>query len=325
MEMDPEIKGGGNSYDFGARMYDNRIGRWLAVDPLAAKYPSMAPYVGIGNNPIIYVDPDGRWIDDAILLLKNKRGTVIGIERVYEIFLESQAARDFLAKFHVANPVHEAFSFSDNHLDKVLPRTTGSLGNHTLKFNNVAGGGGGSWVSVFRGKNVTDREIVAITGEEVEKIGIHNLKFTFNINFYIWSDGASAVLGHEAFLHMQAKAEKIENLNAKINSGELTDPFEIANQLNEIALSSTIKKDDGGSLDHLKWINGEKLSFEKFAREIINSPNISEEEKAEFIINYNKQIKQHINPKTTEEGSIFPELGKNGYRDKVRRARRYGF
>ena len=37
MEMDNEIKGDGNSYDFGARLYDSRLGRWLAVDLLTWK------------------------------------------------------------------------------------------------------------------------------------------------------------------------------------------------------------------------------------------------------------------------------------------------
>jgi len=36
------------------------VSRWLSQDPLAAKYPSMSPYNFVGNNPIIFVDPDGR-------------------------------------------------------------------------------------------------------------------------------------------------------------------------------------------------------------------------------------------------------------------------
>jgi RHS repeat-associated protein len=59
-EKDDEVKGSGNSYDFGARMYDSRIGRWLAVDPLAGKYPHSSPYVFVLNTPLQAIDPDGR-------------------------------------------------------------------------------------------------------------------------------------------------------------------------------------------------------------------------------------------------------------------------
>ena len=60
MEKDDEVKGGGNSYDFGARMYDSRVGRWLSVDDLESKYPNLAPYNFVANMPIIAIDPDGK-------------------------------------------------------------------------------------------------------------------------------------------------------------------------------------------------------------------------------------------------------------------------
>ncbi len=41
MEGDDEVKGHGNSYDFGARIYDPRVGRGLSLGPLKAKYPSL--------------------------------------------------------------------------------------------------------------------------------------------------------------------------------------------------------------------------------------------------------------------------------------------
>ncbi len=61
-ESDPETKGPGNSYDFGDRQYDPRLGRWLSLDPLKSMYPSMTPYCYAGNTPIAAKDPDGNLI-----------------------------------------------------------------------------------------------------------------------------------------------------------------------------------------------------------------------------------------------------------------------
>ncbi|BAV08134.1 RHS repeat domain-containing protein [Filimonas lacunae] len=62
-ENDNEVKGDGNSVDFGARIYDPRIGRWLSTDP--DKRGWFNPYQSFGNNPILYKDPDGRWQTDG--------------------------------------------------------------------------------------------------------------------------------------------------------------------------------------------------------------------------------------------------------------------
>jgi RHS repeat-associated protein len=59
MEKDDEFKTNGNSYDFGARIYDPRLGRFLSVDPLSKKYPELSPYQFASNNPIQFVDIDG--------------------------------------------------------------------------------------------------------------------------------------------------------------------------------------------------------------------------------------------------------------------------
>ena len=46
--------------DYGARLYDPYIASWISPDPLSRKYPNISPYVFCNNNPVNFVDPDGR-------------------------------------------------------------------------------------------------------------------------------------------------------------------------------------------------------------------------------------------------------------------------
>jgi RHS repeat-associated protein len=47
-------------YDYSARIMDPTLGRFNSIDPLAEKYPNISPYVYCLNNPVRYIDPDGK-------------------------------------------------------------------------------------------------------------------------------------------------------------------------------------------------------------------------------------------------------------------------
>ena len=63
-ELDKNISDGGQ--DYGERIYENRLGRWVSIDPEFNRYPSFTPYHMSINNPISLRDIDGRVLVDPL-------------------------------------------------------------------------------------------------------------------------------------------------------------------------------------------------------------------------------------------------------------------
>jgi RHS repeat-associated protein len=104
-ENDNEVKGLGNQQDYGMRIYDPRIGKFLSVDPLTKNFPWYTPYQFAGNIPIAKIDLDGseprdfrdNWVPKSLFVLSTKQlvgghmlitdpklGKDIDVEMVYD-------------------------------------------------------------------------------------------------------------------------------------------------------------------------------------------------------------------------------------------------
>jgi len=96
-----------DQYDFGIRMYNQQIGRFQNIDPEAKLYFDWSPYDYVRNNPILRVDPTGKW--DVTVHVYNDRqkygyGYAVVTDRngrevyTFKVRVEGTGGRDRMVK-----------------------------------------------------------------------------------------------------------------------------------------------------------------------------------------------------------------------------------
>ena len=117
MEADTEIKGDGNSYDFGARFHDPRVGRWLSLD--AINKSDQSNYAYASDNPIIFVDEGGN--DDYYYDIITRRLYIVRNGAPHRfIFTEHIFSEPGENGIQVGKPVSKLYSINSTKVQRLL-------------------------------------------------------------------------------------------------------------------------------------------------------------------------------------------------------------
>jgi RHS repeat-associated protein len=139
-ENDNEVKGEGTQQDYGMRIYDPRLGRFLSVDPIAKDYPELTSYQFASNTPIWAIDLDGL---EALALTPTGGGTQTGTTAVGNSIKEwwnapttNPIAKDLERKYDVTiktngDMMKWSFANSVNHVGNNAVSTGGPTGGRT--------------------------------------------------------------------------------------------------------------------------------------------------------------------------------------------------
>jgi RHS repeat-associated protein len=114
--------------DFGARMFDAQIGRWHVIDPLGEKYQPVSSYSFTSNNPILFVDKDGKDIKPG----DNWKGSAY--EATYNKLYQQSSFKALTSRFEGTKDRNVILNLQQNDPDG-LGRygTTASTTNHRFE------------------------------------------------------------------------------------------------------------------------------------------------------------------------------------------------
>ncbi len=190
-EVDNDIYGEGNAYDFGARIYDGRLGRWFKPDIYESDYAPISCYTSFLNNPCYFRDIDGNKVigidgnDVTISYNGDAKSWVINgqpDEHTYKLFSAMlttpkgvEAVKDYL---------NDPFLFVFKEVEVILNPDGKETNNHAEtqavddKNNRVGTKGAGAFhhfLVMFTTKDVGEKDRMqgAKSEEKLNAIGVH--------------------------------------------------------------------------------------------------------------------------------------------------------
>jgi RHS repeat-associated protein len=107
-------------YYYGARYYDPRLSLWISTDPLQEKYPHINSYCYTANNPILFVDQDGKAIIKGAVAAFKYAKRVWNVYKKTGKLTPSNLKKAGLDEFlDIAGDIQTVFDGDASHLDKL--------------------------------------------------------------------------------------------------------------------------------------------------------------------------------------------------------------
>ncbi|CAH0277110.1 tRNA nuclease WapA [Pedobacter sp. Bi27] len=214
----------GEQYDYGARFYDPVIGRFTTMDPHSEKYFMLSPYAYVANNPLKYIDPDGK----DIIIAKADRAKVLG-------YINSLSSGKFGVNSQgklYAMESKSSVGKSDYYRDKLVAAikdpdlisikiaSTFTDRNGQAKSVDLVAGGGVTQSGVMTKKDASGK-VVSTTKVAEVTISDNPNQMIKDTNGQILRDNPADILAHELVGHAIPIITKTDTGNAVSNENKV--------------------------------------------------------------------------------------------------------
>jgi RHS repeat-associated protein len=264
-------------YDYGARMYDNQLMRWMAIDPLSEKYYSQSTYSFALNNPILFNDPDGRDVDPT--KLEGKKNI-----QALQNLLSTKAGYKLIAQFmHKGGVINitiggkaTTFNFTKE----------GSRANDNLSLISVPNsilnpvGEGNAGMPRDGVTSETEKGRINEIGDDKNYDLNKGVSFNVFIEKELSEEKSTSAIAHELFVHVDPNVQRLQAIQTKMVHGLKPGTKEYINQLKTIQNS--------GDTDHKNLGQGKNTTYQNISAQLDKLKNTNQ-----YTEHYKKDVNAH--------------------------------